>query len=239
MAKHDTHKKGAEKSDREMPANQPHADQNAASPTDTPGDAGAQAGVSEAAAATDSQNTGMADTDDAGAAKPEADETDTSVFEQEVQALKKLAAKKEAEAKEHYDRLTYLAAEFDNFRRRTLKEKERLFLDAVVEVTGGFLPVMDNLERAIKAAEAVESPEAVSLRDGVAMVAKQFVEALAKFGVTEIEALGASFDPNLHNAVMHVEDEAFGPNEVVDVFQKGYRCKEEAVVRHAMVKVAN
>ena len=169
----------------------------------------------------------------------EMDATDTSTFEQEVQALKKLAAKKEAEAKEHYDRLTYLAAEFDNFRRRTLKEKERLFLDAVVEVTGGFLPVMDNLERAIKAAEAVESPEAVSLRDGVAMVAKQFVETLAKLGVTEIEALGAPFDPNLHNAVMHVEDDAFGPNEVADVFQKGYRYKEEAVVRHAMVKVAN
>lgn len=172
MAKHDTHKKGAEKSDKEMPADQPHADQNAASPTDTPGDAGAHTGVSEAAAAPEPQTTESADVEVAGEPMGEADETDTSVFEQEVQALKKLAAKKEAEAKEHYDRLTYLAAEFDNFRRRTLKEKERLFLDAVVEVTGGFLPVMDNLERAIKAAEAAESPEAVSLRDGVAMVAK-------------------------------------------------------------------
>jgi len=157
----------------------------------------------------------------------------------EIEALKTLADKKEAEAKENYERLTYLAAEFDNYRRRTQKEKERLFNDAVVDVAAAFLPVLDNLERAVKAAEAVESAEAVSLRDGVSMVARQCVEAMTKLGIREIAAQGAPFDPTYHNAVMHVEDESFGANEIVDVFQKGYLYKEDTVVRHAMVKVAN
>lgn len=227
MAKHDTHKKTAHKPESEPEATKPEGMAGTQAPTDTPGSGGADSGAPEA------------DTEARKAEDTAAVDKGASEVEQEVLALKDLAARKEAEAKEHYDRLTYLAAEFDNFRRRTQKEKDRLFLDAVVEVTGGFLPIMDNLERAIKAAESVESPEAVSLRDGVAMVAKQFIETLAKMGVTEIESLGKPFDPNLHNAVMHVEDEAFGVNEVADVFQKGYRFKDEAVVRHAMVKVAN
>jgi molecular chaperone GrpE len=160
-------------------------------------------------------------------------------FSLEIEALKELAEKKEAEAKDHYDRLTYMAAEFDNYRRRTQKEKERLFSDAVVEVATAFLPVLDNLERALKAAEKAEDPAAVSLREGVSMVSRQGMEAMAKLGIREMEAQGAIFDPALHNAVLHVEDEAYGAGVVADVFQKGYLYKEDTVIRHAMVKVAN
>lgn len=161
------------------------------------------------------------------------------LFTREIEALKELAGKKEAEAKDHYDRLTYMAAEFDNYRRRTQKEKERLFSDALVEVATAFLPVLDNLERALKAAEKAEDPAAVSLRDGVSMVLRQGLEAMAKLGIREMEAQGAIFDPALHNAVLHVEDEAYGAGVVADVFQKGYLYKEDTVIRHAMVKVAN
>ncbi len=228
MSKHDTAKKGTHKANPE-------------------GEAEGAKALNQTESATKA---------DAGSVKADAGATDQGAdaelvakedaFALEIAALKalaiqkeELASKKEAEAKEHYDRLTYMAAEFDNYRRRTQKEKEKLFTDAVVEVSVAFLPVLDNLERAIKAAESVETPEAVSLRDGVSMVMRQCIEALGKLGVQEIEAQGATFDPNLHNAVMHVEDDAYGANTVVDVFQKGYRYKEDTVVRHAMVKVAN
>ncbi len=174
-----------------------------------------------------------------GTAPNDAVSSEETLFSDEIEALKELAGKKEAEAKEHYERLTYMAAEFDNYRRRTQKEKEKLFSDAIVEVAAAFLPVLDNLERAVKAAEGVESQEAVTLRDGVSMVARQCAEALSKLGIQEIAAQGATFDPVYHNAVMHVEDETFGTSEIVDVFQKGYLYKEDTVVRHAMVKVAN
>ena len=219
MAKHDTTKKDPHRMKPVSEGESIPVESVGTETTAPPGDAGVTDAVDASAGVEDSPA--------------------TAEVEQEIVALKELAARKEAEAKEHYDRLTYMAAEFDNFRRRTQKEKERLFTDAVVEVTAAFLPVMDNLERAIKAAEAVESAEAISLRDGVAMVARQFVETLGKLGVTEIEAQGAAFDPNLHNAVMHAEDEAFGANTVADVFQKGYRYREETVVRHSMVKVVN
>ncbi len=228
MSKHDTAKKGPHKASPEVEA------EGAMAPSQQEP---ATAAKTESAKA------------DAGAADQAADAAivaQEDAFAQEIAALKalasqkeELASKKEAEAKEHYDRLTYMAAEFDNYRRRTQKEKEKLYTDAIVEVSGSFLPVLDNLERAIKAAEAVETPEAVSLREGVSMVLRQCLETFGKLGVQEIEALGAAFDPNLHNAVMHVEDDAYGASTVVDVFQKGYRYKEDTVVRHAMVKVAN
>ena len=224
MAKHDTAKKEPHRTQPVHEAETVQVAPGRTEPLAPPGEADA-AGTSDAA---EVETSGKS-----------SENTATLEVEQEIGALKELAARKEAEVKEHYDRLTYMAAEFVNFRRRTLKEKERLFSDAVVEVTAQFLPVMDNLERAIKAAEAVESAEAILLRDGVGMVVRQFEETLAKLGVTEIDAQGNAFDPNLHNAVMHAEDEAFGPNTVADVFQKGYRFKEETVVRHAMVKVVN
>ncbi len=167
-------------------------------------------------------------------------ENDTeSAMSVELVALKELADRKEVEAKEHYARLTYLAAEYDNFKRRSQKEKEKLYTTSVADVVSAFLPTLDNLERAMKSVDGSEHPETVSLLDGVAMVEKQLLEAMSKLGVVEMDALGKEFDPLHHHAVMHVEDDAFGHSEVVDVFQKGYIYKDGTVVRFAMVKVAN
>ena len=220
MSKHDIAKKGAKKEPLEVEAETVEFQKEAET---MPAGSGENAGTTEPS----------------GSGEETAAVSGQELFASEIEALKELAGKKEAEAKDHYDRLTYMAAEFDNYRRRTLKEKERLFGDAVVEVAAAFLPVLDNLERAMKAAETADDAAAVTLRDGVSMVARQCMEAMAKLGIREIEALGATFDPKLHNAVMHVEDETCGPSEVVDVFQKGYLYKDETVIRHTMVKVAN
>ena len=144
--------------------------------------------------------------------------------------IKAAVEKAVAEEKEKYLRL---AAEYDNFRRRTQKEKESLYGDIKADALTKFLPVYDNLERALKQETADEA-----YRKGVEMIMTQFVSTMEKLGVTEIEALGEKFDPAKHNAVMHVDDESCGENEVVEVFQKGFRLNDK-VIRFAMVKVAN
>ena len=126
-----------------------------------------------------------------------------------------------------------LAAEYDNYRKRTAKEKESIWADAKASVVTSFLPVYDNLERALKQDTADEA-----YKKGVEMTMTQLKEVLSKLGVTEIEAAGQPFDPKPHNAVMHVEDEAFGENTVAEVFQAGFQLGEK-VIRFAMVKVAN
>lgn len=156
--------------------------------------------------------------------------------DKEINTLKELLSKKEAEAKELMDRAQRLAAEFDNFRKRTQKEKERLYIDAAADVVSKFIPVVDNLERALKASETEESQ---GLRDGVTLVFRQIADILDKLGVKVIEAVGQNFNPELHNAVMHVEDESLDPNIVVEELQKGYIYKDEIVIRYSMVKVAN
>ncbi len=139
-----------------------------------------------------------------------------------------------AESEEKYLRLY---AEFDNYKKRTQKEKDARYADAVIETAAELLPVMDNLERAL--AVEVSSEDAKSLKDGVEMVKKQMAESLAKLKITEIAAVGEEFDPNIHNAVMHVDDESITDNTVVEEFMKGYMYNNERVVRHSMVKVAN
>ena len=131
------------------------------------------------------------------------------------------------------DKYLRLAAEYDNYRKRTAKEKEALWADAKADTAAAFLPVYDNLERAIKQETADEA-----YKKGVEMTMNQLREIFAKLGVTEIPALGQPFDPNLHNAVMHIDDDSFGENEVAEVFQAGFQCGEK-VIRFAMVKVAN
>ncbi|HBR03640.1 MAG TPA: nucleotide exchange factor GrpE [Ruminiclostridium sp.] len=150
--------------------------------------------------------------------------------------LKELLSKKEEETKELLERIQRLAAEYDNFRKRTQKEKDRLYGDALTEVVSKFLPVLDNLERAL---DSSASDETGGLREGITLVSKQFLEILAKLDVKPIEAVGADFNPELHNAVMHVKDENFDHNYVVEEFQKGYIYKDEIVIRYSMVKVAN
>ena len=131
------------------------------------------------------------------------------------------------------DRFLRLAAEYDNYRKRTAKEKEALWAQAKADTAVAFLPVYDNLERALKQETADEA-----YKKGVEMTMNQLKEVFSKLGITEIDALGKPFDPNLHNAIMHVEDENFGENTVAEVFQAGFQCGEK-VIRFAMVKVAN
>ena len=143
------------------------------------------------------------------------------------------SAEKDRAIAELTDALLRLSADFDNFRRRTQREKEQLYTDSVADVVREFLPVLDNLERAAGASQDSES-----LSEGIARVLRQANDALTKLGVEEVPAAGRAFDPNLHNAIAHVEDETRGAGEVVEVFMKGYRCGER-VIRHSMVKVAN
>ena len=131
------------------------------------------------------------------------------------------------------DQFLRLAAEYDNYRKRTAKEKESLWTDAKADTVQAFLPVYDNLERALKQETADEA-----YKKGVEMTMNQLKEVFAKLGITEIEAEGKPFDPNLHNAVMHIEDENLGGNTVAQVFQAGFMLGEK-VIRFAMVQVAN
>ena len=145
---------------------------------------------------------------------------------EELEALKKSLSDQE-------DKFLRLAAEYDNYRRRTAKEKDSIWNDAKADAAVAFLPVYDNLERALKQETADEA-----FKKGVEMTMTQLKTVLEKLGITEIPALGQTFDPNLHNAVMHVEDENFGENTVCDVFQAGFQLGDK-VIRFAMVKVAN
>lgn len=138
-----------------------------------------------------------------------------------------------AQVAQQEDKYLRLAAEYENYRRRTTKEKEAIWSDAKGDAASAFLPVYDNLERALKQETADEA-----YKKGVEMTMNQLKTVLEKLGITEIPALGQSFDPNLHNAVMHVEDETLGENVVAEVFQAGFQLGEK-VIRFAMVKVAN
>jgi len=131
------------------------------------------------------------------------------------------------------DKYLRLAAEYDNYRKRTAKEKESIWAEVKADTAAAFLPVYDNLERAIKQESADEA-----YKKGVEMTMNQLKEVFSKLGIEEIPALGETFDPNLHNAVMHIDDENFGENTIAEVFQAGFRCGEK-VIRFSMVKVAN
>ena len=124
-------------------------------------------------------------------------------------------------------------AEYDNYRKRTIKEKESIYPEAKAVVIEKFLPVMDNFERALDSAENKDS-----FYEGIVMLKKQLDDVFASLGVEEIKAVGEQFNPELHNAVMHIDDEEQGENVIVEEFQKGYKIGER-VVRHSMVKVAN
>ncbi len=133
------------------------------------------------------------------------------------------------------DKLMRTAAEFDNYKKRTAREKDDFYKMAVCETISPLLPVLDNLERAVTAAEATASEGGVL--DGVKMIKKQFDDALSSIGVVPIEAVGVEFDPEKHNAVMTCESDE-PENTVIEEFQKGYIYKDK-VVRHSMVKVSN
>lgn len=159
-----------------------------------------------------------------------------SVCENEEQPVDK-TAELEEKIKEWENKYKLLYAEFDNYRKRTTKEKDSRYADAVIDTVNAFLAVADNLDRAVTT--TVESEDAKKVLEGVELVKKQMSDILAKLDVTPIKSVGEEFDPNLHNAVMHIEDENVTDNTVVEEFQKGYIYKNERVVRHSMVKVAN
>ena len=135
---------------------------------------------------------------------------------------------------ESNDKYLRLAAEYDNYRKRTAKEKDAIYSDAKVDTVKEFLAVYDNLERAVATEGDDDSPH----KKGLELIFNQYKEILKKLGVTEIEALGQPFDPEKHNAVMHVDDENFGENTVSQVFQAGFMLGEK-VVRFSIVQVAN
>ena len=159
----------------------------------------------------------------------EKEETEQPEESKEEELTKKLA--------EQTDKYTRLFAEYDNFRKRSAREKDARYADAVIDAVAAILPIGDNLERALQT--EVDSEDAKKLKEGVEMVMKQFNDTLEKLNIKPIKAVGEQFDPTLHNAVMHIEDESIDDNTVVEEFMKGYIYKDDRVVRRSMVKVAN
>lgn len=143
--------------------------------------------------------------------------------------------KKDEKIEELTDQIKRQMAEFDNYRKRTEKEKASMYVIGAKDIVEKILPIVDNFERGLAAAaDKADDP----FVDGMNKIYKQLMTTLEELGVSQIEAVGKEFDPNFHNAVMHVEDEEVGDNIIVEEFQKGYLYKE-IVVRHSMVKVAN
>ncbi len=190
---------------------------------------------------TEEKNIHAAESEEVKEVPAEEETTETPAPEAENKKDKKNKKTRELEAKiaelevaaaEKDDKYLRLCAEYDNFRRRSQKERESVYSDAYSDAINALLPVLDNLGRAV----GCEDPKA--LADGLALILKSFDEGLAKLGVEEIKAQGETFDPERHYAVLHVEDENYGENEVVEVLQKGY-TRGDKVIRYAVVKVAN
>lgn len=167
-------------------------------------------------------------------AQPEekADKKKNKKLDAKIAELEKKLADADAAAAEQNDRYLRMAAEYDNFRKRSAKEKEGIYADAYADALKSILPIIDNLERAV----GVEGVEALS--KGLEMTLKGAAEALEKMGVEPFGAEGDTFDPNMHSAMMMVDDENHKEGEIVTVFQKGYK-KGDKIIRYAMVTVAN
>ena len=163
------------------------------------------------------------------------DSNEIIVLKDKIIALEKELDDSKKKEEDVYARLLRLSAEFDNYKKRTTREKEALYIDATVDTLKEILPIVDNFERAL----SVKNCDDVAvIKKGLDMVYRQFIETLTKIGVETIDAVGNEFDPNLHNAVIHIEDENYGSNEVVEELQKGYKIKDK-IIRHSYVKVAN
>ena len=152
-------------------------------------------------------------------------------FTREQVEQMELAVKQLDTVKDQFVRLT---AEYDNYRKRTTKEKDNIYQDAKADTIKAFLAVYDNLERAALSEGGEDSPH----KKGLEMIFAQYKDILKSLGVEEIEAKGAAFDPEMHNAVMHIDDESLGENVVAQVFQAGFKMGDK-VIRHAIVQVAN
>ena len=169
--------------------------------------------------------------EEAVAEEPETEKEKGSFFKK-----KEKKDKKDEKIEELTDRVRRQMAEFDNFRKRTEKEKTQMFETGAKSIVEKILPVVDNFERGLAA--VTEEEKGTPFVEGMEKIYKQMMTVLEEAGVKPIEAVGQEFDPNLHNAVMHVEDEGFGESIIAEEFQKGYTYRD-SVVRHSMVKVAN
>jgi molecular chaperone GrpE len=185
--------------------------------------------TAEEAAAEEGEEAAGEDVQPETAEEKQEGKTKTSFFGKK----KKEKDKYEQQIEELTDRLKRSMAEFDNFRKRTEKEKASMYIIGAREIVEKILPVVDNFERGL-----AQAAEGDAFADGMKMIYKQLMTTLDELGVKPIEAVGKEFDPNFHNAVMHVDDETAGDNMVVEELQKGYTYKD-FVVRHSMVKVAN
>ena len=163
---------------------------------------------------------------------PAGEEKKHKETKRELAALREKASELEKALSEEKEKYLRMFAEYDNFRRRSQKEREGIYTDAVSDVVGQILPIADNLERAGKYTEGEKVAE------GLRLTMNALNECLNKLGVTAFGAPGDKFDPNLHNAIMHEEDESKGEGEIVEVFQPGYK-RGDRIIRYAMVKVAN
>ena len=163
---------------------------------------------------------------------PAGEEKKHKETKRELAALREKASELEKALSEEKEKYMRMFAEYDNFRRRSQKEREGIYTDAVSDVVGQILPIADNLERAGKYTEGEKVAE------GLRLTMNALNECLNKLGVTAFGAPGDKFDPNLHNAIMHEEDESKGEGEIVEVFQPGYK-RGDKIIRYAMVKVAN
>lgn len=158
---------------------------------------------------------------------------DTAAEPETEQTEEKAPASAKDEVADEHDRFLRLIAEYDNFRKRSAKERENIYTDVRVDTVTKFLPVYDNLQRAMNTQTLDEA-----YKKGVEMTFNQLKQVMTSLGVEEIPAEGETFDPTVHNAVMHVEDESFGENVIVEEFQKGFKLGGK-VIRFSMVKVAN
>ena len=171
----------------------------------------------------------------------EAEETEETEAEQAEESAEAEEAEEDSDSKseELEKRYMSLYAEYDNYRKRTQKEKENLYADAVADVAKEFLAVIDNIDRAVETAKGADENSIEKVVEGIELLGRQAGDILTKIGVEEIKAeRGEKFDPNLHEAVMHVEDEDLGEQEIAMVFTKGYMYKGK-VIRHVVVQVAN
>ena len=169
----------------------------------------------------------------------ETEETEEAAETEESAEAEEAAEDSDSKSAELEKRYMSLYAEYDNYRKRTQKEKENLYAEAVADVAKEFLAVIDNIDRAVTTAKDADENSVAKVIEGIELLGKQAGDILAKIGVEEIKAeRGEKFDPNLHEAVMHVEDDDLGEQEIAMVFTKGYMYKGK-VIRHVVVQVAN
>ncbi|MEZ0537384.1 nucleotide exchange factor GrpE [Caldicellulosiruptoraceae bacterium PP1] len=155
---------------------------------------------------------------------------------QELNEIIKKLEQKEKEIEEYKNLCQRVAADFDNYKKRMAKDRENMYFEVVADVVSKILPIVDNFERAINSAKETDNKD--EMLKGLEMIKKQIDDVLSKLGIEPIEALNKEFDPYLHNAIMHVEDENYGKNIVIEELQKGYKLKDR-VIRYSLVKVAN